>query len=362
MTRCRALFTLVLLLGFASNGFAISPQFENNFQDVIDQKNANLTGNPITGGSLVGGEDIANAVTIPSLPFSDTGNTCTYLNDYYEACPFTGDGAPDVVYKYTPTTSHNMTIDLCASAYDTKIIVYENVYTPGLPYACNDDANPPCVLTFRSYIECLPVTAGNTYYLVVDGYGADCGDYDMTVTSSALCPPPSVPCDPTCPEGVPTIQEGEPVCFDGYVDTYNAGCNSVPESFKNLPCDNLITVCGTAGDYAGFRDTDWYQLNLPAPTTILATVCASFNSQLAIIDGNIGCSSITLICGSTFASAGFTNSCVANVGPGLVWIFVADSDFFGWPCGSPYTLTITNACPPTSTEPTTWGNIKGLYR
>ncbi len=359
--RCRPLIAFVLVFGLASSAFA-DTRFTNSLQDRIDEKNASLTGNPPYDGNFVGGETIGTAVLIPGLPYNDTGNTCGYVNDYYEACPFIGDGAGDVVYKYSPTADQQITIDLCPSAYDSKIIVYENVYTPGAPYACNDDANPPCTLIFRSWIGCLPVYAGNTYYIVIDGYAADCGDYDMTVTESANCP---VACDPTCPEGIPTIQEGEPVCFDGYVDTYNAGCNSVPPSLKILPCQDVITVCGEAGDYAGFRDTDWYEIDLPNATTISATLCPSFNGQLAILDGNpaAACNVITIICGSVFGPPGVTLNCTTAAGPGKVWIFVADSDFFGWPCGSDYTLTITGACPPpTATENSTWGAIKGLYR
>lgn len=358
--RCRPLLALVLVLGMATGAYA-ADFTTNSMQEVIDAKDAALTGNAAYDNGLVGGEDIANAVNIPGLPYNDTGNTCGFADDYLEECPFTGAGAGDVVYKYTPTANEQITVDLCPSGYDSKVFIYENVATPGAPYACNDDAD--CALIFRSRLDCIPLTAGNTYYIVVDGYAADCGDYDMTVSLSVGCP---APCDPTCPEGTPTIAEGEVVCFDGYDDTYNSGCNHPTTPLKVLPCANSLIVCGTAGDYIfqgfSYRDTDWYEINLPASATVTATLCASFNSQLALLDGNLACAPVTLVCGSVFGTPNFTSSCTATFGPGKLWIFVADSDFFGWPCGSPYTLTVTGACPPTSTQTTTWGGIKGLYR
>ena len=39
---------------------------------------------------------------IPSLPYSDTGTTAGYTDDYDEVCPYSGSTAPDVVYSYTP--------------------------------------------------------------------------------------------------------------------------------------------------------------------------------------------------------------------------------------------------------------------
>ena len=93
-----------------------------------------------------GGETIATAIPVPGLPFNDTGFTCDNLDDYDESCP-SASVSPDVVYSYLATADGAITIDLCSSTYDTKVFVYENSYTPGVPYACNDDfyVGAPCV-------------------------------------------------------------------------------------------------------------------------------------------------------------------------------------------------------------------------
>jgi hypothetical protein len=126
-----------------------------------------------------GGEDIGSAVVIGALPYNDTGTTSGYLNDYDEACPYTGSTSPDVVYAFTPTSDTTVDVTLCnGSAYDTKLFVYENAVTPGAPFACNDDECPGYV----SELIGMTFVAGNTYYIVVDGYGGGSGAYVIDVT------------------------------------------------------------------------------------------------------------------------------------------------------------------------------------
>ena len=81
----------------------------------------------------VEGETIETPFVIDSIPITVWGDTCPFLNDYDEACPFYGSMSPDVVYSYYCNHSRTVTIDLCASEYDTKVYVYENEYTPVTP-------------------------------------------------------------------------------------------------------------------------------------------------------------------------------------------------------------------------------------
>ncbi len=193
-------------------------------------------------GSRMGGEDIGSAVVIPALPFNDAGNTCSSIDDYDEACPYTGSTSPDVVYSYTPPANDIIDIDLCNSGYDTKVFVYENAWTPGSAYACNDDACPG----WRSFIDDLPITAGNTYYIVIDGYGGGCGDYVLDITSNA--PPP--PCPPITAfpfvedfEGTflpdcwsKTVQSGNNITQSDYTDhTTGIGFSARFSSFSYSP-------------------------------------------------------------------------------------------------------------------------------
>jgi hypothetical protein len=309
----------------------------------------------------VGGEDIATATPIPALPYTDGGNTCGYLDNYDEVCPFTGSTSPDVVYSYTPAVDGLVNLYLCDSYYDTKMYIYENTYTPGFPYACNDDAcsGPNFPFSWLSALEGVPVVAGNTYYIVVDGYGGDCGEYIFQMEED-------VPCVVECPSGA--LVEGEPDCFDNYVDTYNGGCNSTPFVFQNLDCSPTgITMCGTYGGFLfnglSYRDTDWYQLDVPTGGFASVTVCVEGEhpTALAILDGNFGCSSITAI---DFQVTGDCDPlCMTWPLPaGPMWFFVA-TDGFGtdFACGADYVLTIDGLDCPVSVEPTSWSRIKAQY-
>ncbi len=222
-------------------------------------------------GLRVGGETIETAVPIPAIPFTDVGNTCGFVHDYDAMCPYGGSLSPDCVYSYAP--EHDMVIDvsLCLSSYDTKVYLYEND-TMSDYYACNDD-NGSCdtpVWQYQSWIEQVPIFAGNVYYVVVDGYGNDCGEYVLDIYERPEC---VVECPPSAQ------LEGEIDCYDGYVDQYNSGCGGTPPVFTPIDCmpgGELIVVCGTGGVFelegVAVRDTDWYLLTLEEPATVTVVV------------------------------------------------------------------------------------------
>ncbi|MHC4413828.1 MAG: nidogen-like domain-containing protein [Planctomycetota bacterium] len=166
------------------------------------------------GGAVGGGEDCGSATVIPGLPYSDTGSTLGAVDDYDEICPFNTPGAGDVVYSYTPGVNQTISISLCLnSAYDTKLYVYENVcgpYQGGTEIACNDDAcsTPSFPSPFVSEIPAVALTAGNTYYIVVDGYLGDEGSYTIDIEGLAG-PPENDFCENAIgPLAVPSVTDG----------------------------------------------------------------------------------------------------------------------------------------------------------
>ena len=127
---------------------------------------------------LQGGDTFLDALVIPSVPYCTSGTTSGYTDDYDEACPYSGSSSPDVVYVYTPPWSMTIPISLCGgSEYDTKFYIYEESYTPGNPLYCNDDLCPD----YLSEIIEVELQANTTYYIVVDGYGGDYGQYTIDV-------------------------------------------------------------------------------------------------------------------------------------------------------------------------------------
>jgi hypothetical protein len=122
-----------------------------------------------------GGEDISTAVVIDTLPYLATGTIVGYANDYDEQC-YDASTSPDVVYAYTPATAQVVNIETCNSNYITKIFIYRND-TANL-VDCNQYSDS-CLPNFRAAIHGLPLTAGDTYYFVVDGYSGQTGNYEF---------------------------------------------------------------------------------------------------------------------------------------------------------------------------------------
>ena len=327
----------------------------------MPEKHSEITGEPSYEGRIEG-DTIEECWTIPSLPFFGTGNTCAYANDYDEGCPYFGSTSPEVVYCYSPPHDMCVSISLCDSYYDTKVYVYEDEWTPGDYYACNDDnfhcVDPP--VDYTSWLEEVIMLAGHTYYIVVDGYNGDCGDYVLAIEEIEC----SGPCDVIC-VGVP---EGEPTCYDGYDDQYNGGCSSLTWSY--IPAGpGPFVVCGEGGvfDFGGstYRDTDWYLIYPCGGVPISITVEAEFGVLFGFVEGVPDCTN------PGFISYAFANECTPStlteyLPCGSCAIFVStDSWDPAYTCGLEYSLTVegyTEHCDPTPVENMSWGRVKSLYR
>jgi hypothetical protein len=283
-----------------------------------------------------GGEDISSAVVISSLPYNDTGNTCDNIDDYDEACLYSGSTSPDVVYSYSPAVDEFITIDLCNSLYDTKVYVYEN--TAGNLIACNDDG--PCGYSgYQSRLDMVYLTAGNTYYIVVDGYGGDCGEYVLNVSEYEIpwcmdyCAPGSTP-------------EGEPDIPDEGEDVTNGGCNNTVPIFSPIALNQVI--CGRCNTYVvgtvNTRDTDWYEITLSEGGTLYFTGIANFTMQLILIY-NTDCNNPQYVLTTTFGNCD-EGQVSYTVGPGTYWFWVGPTFFDGMPDGQTYNIIATLDAPP----------------
>lgn len=311
-------------------------------------------GAPTYEGRLEG-ETIETAYVVPLLPFYTSGNTCPFLDDYDEICPYWGSTAPDVVYRYDAIMSCALEIDLCYSGYDTKLYVYENTHTPGSPLACNDDAG--CGMTgFQSRVFIPEIVAGSSYYIVVDGYGDACGNYELYIQDYHPCV--------GCPSDA--LIEDEPGCIDPENDTDNGGCNSDPPVFDILdPSDETIEICGTSGTYyqsgSQFRDTDWYQIDLASETAITFSCVATFDLTIGFVDGREGCSVPSFYTYASTWACGVA-TLTETLPTGTWWLWVGPTSFANVPCGAPYLAEVEGYSNPTPVRSVSWGAIKALHR
>jgi len=297
-----------------------------------------------------GGESYEDAFVIPGDLgggwYSDSGATCDNRDDVTPNCGLSY--APDVVYQLTPDTDNWLQIDLCGSGYDTILEIQDGI---GVPIGCNDDY---CGL--QSGLVGVPVVAGHTYYIIVDGYGSNCGSYVLTIFS--------MHCDIWCEPDM--MLEGEPDCGTDYVDSYNGGCNSDPYVFQPVwgNPDGTLVICGNYGTYSfhgwSYRDTDWFEITGTGEVAT-ATIIGAYDTQLIFIYGaDCAYPQYDLL----VAPMCEYGTLARMLDPGAIaWIWVGSAGFSGVPCGSHYVLElegISPGCSPTAND--TWGEIKSVFR
>jgi len=300
----KKLFTLlILLLLWAGSSWAQS--VSTSVSNIPEKKVASINAKdfpipPAPLGPLQGGETIASATVISSLPYNDVGTTAGYIDNYNEECPYTATGGRDVVYSYTPAANGAIDITLCndATAYDTKLYVYDTP-TPvtGDAIACNDDVCSTVAYPspYVSEVLSVPVTAGTTYYIVVDGYSsADYGAYAITVTaviSPILIATPSLLGFGYSPAGTPTASQ-----------TYVL-------SGSNLTAGPIV-VTAPSGFEVSANNSTWvttFNVTYTPPTLPNTTVWVRFNPPA----GNTAYSgNVTNIGGSASANVAVTGSSI----------------------------------------------------
>ena len=349
-------FTIACLTGlvFLCAAVAVAAPTPGNSAEIPD-KNSQPTGVPTYEGRIEG-DTVEDPFVIDDLPFTGSGDTCPFANDYDACCPYTGSTSPDVVYRYDPPHTGMIVIDLCASQYDTKVYVYENEYVNGGEIACNDDY-PGCGPNgYRSWLM-LEFTAGNTYYIVVDGYTGDCGVYELSVEDFMPCA--------QCPTGA--FVESEPWCIDPENDVHNGGCNSDPPVFDYLePSEDVIDFCGTSGTYVQsrntWRDTDWFQIDLASESEITFRGIAHFSLRIGIIDGREGCEGVSAFYSSIAVQPCYMAELIETLPAGTWWLWVGPVAYTGVQCGEPYACELTGYTSATPVEDISWSTLKALHR
>ncbi|HXG93439.1 MAG TPA: choice-of-anchor D domain-containing protein [Blastocatellia bacterium] len=137
-------------------------------------------------------DSCAAPVTIePSrLPFSAIGTTFGATSDSNPGAPclrtnLSGSG-PDVVYQFTPADSqvYQVTITPIGS-YDASVYIVTNCATGADCTGADVGGNGAAEIVRRN------LTAGTTYFIVVDGFSGDAGDFRIFLEPSIPLAPPA---------------------------------------------------------------------------------------------------------------------------------------------------------------------------
>jgi hypothetical protein len=118
---------------------------------------------------------------VPARGGTFTGTTSGFST--VDGCAHTNT-APEHVFRWTPDYSGMATFDTCGSNFDTVLYLQHRCGLAGNNGGCNDDS---CGTGSRLVDY---VTAGLTYYLVVDGYDGASGDFTFRITPPDQCRDP----------------------------------------------------------------------------------------------------------------------------------------------------------------------------
>ncbi len=127
----------------------------------------------------------AAAVDVPTDGGVFTGTT-SGASTLAESCASTN-ASPEQVFRWTPSRSGTAVIETCgtATAFDTVIAVRQPSCASGPERACNDDTtgcNTGEPNDHHGSRVSVRVTAGTSYFIVVDGYGGAHGTFQLRVT------------------------------------------------------------------------------------------------------------------------------------------------------------------------------------
>src|SRR5437016_2226913 len=132
---------------------------------------------------LLGAGTCISPIVIPAAGGTFTGST-SGTGTLAGSCGISGT-SPEKVFQWTPTTSGTATIQTCGSGtnYDSVLYVRSPTCTsPEVTNGCNDDACPNASGLFRASKVTPVVAAGQTYFIVVDGYSGSSGSFTLSVT------------------------------------------------------------------------------------------------------------------------------------------------------------------------------------
>jgi len=305
-----------------------------------------------------GGDTVDDALIIESLPFTDTGNTCGASDDYDAVC-YEPSTSPDLVYQFTPAADMIVDIDLCGSSYDTKVFLLDHELGQ---VACSDDtyygAGHPCG-TFNAALEFIALEEGVLYYIVIDGWGGECGDYELLIEET-------IPCDILCPDG--GVDENE-TPMSGQYDQYNAGCFSdwsAPMDYiLPTPGIDVFYLCGDNGFYVipegGGYDHDWWEVIVGSGEEVIVTLTAQRTTnllQLSLPDGDCNAS---VIIQETFNDPCGSASLQILGEPGSSVYFWVHTIYNEYPNGEyPYYVEVIGGA--VAVEQRSWSQVKALYK
>ncbi len=298
------------------------------------------------------GDTYETAIVIDTLPFVDSGSTAEYTNNFTgEVCPY-GTNANDVFYVYTPPHDQILTIDTLGTGYDNALFVADvglNVVACNMTYY-------PSEFSWAARISYLPVLAGETYYIVVDGVSSASGTFALSVHEFGSLMP-------DCP---PEAQVEDEPWNPGGLDDLNGGCSSF-NALGYAPMMDVISpvLCATSGRWnapSSGSDADYFVFEMPPVGTLEVSVQAEGALRIYQIVGGDDCNSYqpATVIARTYPGSESSVTIAGEPGQAVILIVVAmPAEQAGF--AFPYQIR-TNLSEPVRVDRPSLTTVKGLFK
>jgi hypothetical protein len=212
-------------------------------------------------------DNVGNAYALfADLPRTAYGTNENATKESGESWHAANPGGRSVWFRWTPAASGPVVIDTVGSSFDTLLGVYTGTPSALRAVASNDDIFESFTSRPRQSRLWLSVTAGTTYYIAVDGYGAEVGTVYLNLAWSGAL------------NAVPSDQFANALPF-----------NLVPGGVEQLVSNN-INATGQAGEplaagYTAERSV-WFTFVAPSAGSVSAdTATSGFDTILDIFSG-----------------------------------------------------------------------------
>jgi hypothetical protein len=286
-------------------------------------------------GPFTEGDNACTALTI-NCGESLNGTTLGASVDNAPFCNVTNT-AGGVWYKFTAETDENYILDLCGSAFDTKLSVYEGS-CGGLVCVAGNDDDPRLEFScgLQSYLE-ISATAGTEYYVLVHGFGFAEGAYTLSLTCPCIIDGGVI--STTDPTSI-CVNTGSPTFLDVTL-TGAVGDNGIWGVTNDVDFEIIATAFNgpnfnwdnfAPGNYRLWRLSYNNDVSIAGVTNGLdLTGCFEYSNPInvtcAIVDGGIiSTTSPTSICVGEGVPKSVNATVVGAVGPQMGWGLL-DFDF-----------------------------------
>lgn len=242
------------------------PNASDNCPRVRNPDQADSNGNGV--GDACEGDTCETAIVIGSLPYTATGATFDYVDDYDAPCPAPG-WSPDVVYRFTPTRNMQVEIDLNGGVsfwWYTKLEVFTG--------SCAG----PAIACQTGWTSRLPTTlsAGVTYYIVADGDGEEAGYYTLQMYERVDSDGDGIY---DALDNCPTVRNPGQEDSDG--DDVGDGCDNCPTIRNANQADSNGNGVGDACDLGGGDTCETAVEITTIPYSGFGNTCVAHNDYIA---------------------------------------------------------------------------------